>query len=177
MPRPVAATSTPRLALANKLFFRLYQCANLMHKTGSSALQPHSLTTQQWAVMAALSGPAAAKKMSIGDLTHFLLVSRQNLVGVLGRMQRDGHLSDTRAAKGGRIRRVCLSASGRRVWKTKALPEIHADYKRALHDFSVDDILCTVDRFQMLLDNMKGLSDPRPTRAGEDSRRGSIAAP
>lgn len=177
MPHPVAATSAPRLALANKLFFRLYQCANLMHKTGSSALEPHGLTTQQWAVMGALSRPEAAKGMSVGDLAQYLLVSRQNLAGVLGRMKRDGHLSDSRDAKDGRIRRVCLSAFGRRVWKTRALPEIHAYYQRALRGFSVDDITYTLGCLQQLLDNMKGLDESRSARACQDSSCGSIAAP
>ena len=36
-----------RAELANRLFFRLYQCANMLHKTSSRALEEEGLTTQQ----------------------------------------------------------------------------------------------------------------------------------
>jgi hypothetical protein len=44
--------------LANRLFFRLYQASNLMHKIGSRSVAEFSSTTQQWAVLGALSRPA-----------------------------------------------------------------------------------------------------------------------
>ena len=37
------------------LFFRLYQSANMLHKTGTKAVEAEGLTTQQWAVLGALS--------------------------------------------------------------------------------------------------------------------------
>ncbi len=43
-----------RMELANRLFFKLYQCANMLHKTGSRAVESEGLTTQQWAVLGAL---------------------------------------------------------------------------------------------------------------------------
>jgi hypothetical protein len=48
-------TDAARMALANRVFFRLYQCANMLHKTGSRAVEAEGLTTQQWAVLGALS--------------------------------------------------------------------------------------------------------------------------
>ena len=44
-----------KIELANRVFFRLYQCANMLHKTGSRAVEAEGLTTQQWAVLGALS--------------------------------------------------------------------------------------------------------------------------
>ena len=40
-----------QIEVANRLFFRLYQCANMLHKTGSRAIEEEDLTTQQWAVL------------------------------------------------------------------------------------------------------------------------------
>src|ERR1700752_2318323 len=88
-----------KMELANRLFFRLYQCANMLHKTGSRAVEEEGLTTQQWAVLGALSRESAQGGMSIGDLARYLMVSRQNLSGLISRMERDGHIavaSDTR---------------------------------------------------------------------------------
>ena len=39
--------------------------------------------------------------MSIGDLARYLMVSRQNLSGLISRMERDGHVAD--GAETGRI--------------------------------------------------------------------------
>jgi len=83
-----------RMELANRIFFKLYQCANMMHKTGTRAVQDEGLTTQQWAVLGALSRTEAAPGMNMGDLARYLMVSRQNLSGLITRMERDGHVSD-----------------------------------------------------------------------------------
>ena len=47
--------------LANRIFFKLYQCANMMHKTGTRAVQDEGITTQQWAVLGALSRPETSE--------------------------------------------------------------------------------------------------------------------
>ena len=72
-----------RTDLANRLYFKLYQCANMLHKTGTKAVEAQGLTTQQWAVMGALSRPETAEGMGMGELARYLLVSRQNLTGLL----------------------------------------------------------------------------------------------
>ena len=50
------------------------------------------MTTQQWAVLGALSRPEVPEGMSIGDLARYLMVSRQNLSGLISRMERDGRV-------------------------------------------------------------------------------------
>ena len=80
------ADDAAQIALANRLFFRLYQCANMLHKTGSRAVEAEGLTTQQWAVLGAVSRPEAARGMGINELARYLMVSRQNLSGLIGRM-------------------------------------------------------------------------------------------
>ena len=62
------------MELANRIFFKLYQCANMLHKTGSRAVQDEGLTTQQWAVLGALSRPEAAQGMGVGELARYLMV-------------------------------------------------------------------------------------------------------
>ena len=98
-----------KIQLANRLFFRLYQCANMLHKTGSRAVQEEGLTTQQWAVLGALSRPQAQSGMSIGDLAEYLMVSRQNLAGLVGRMERDGHVAIVQDERDRRSRIVMMT--------------------------------------------------------------------
>ena len=49
MENPISSEKL-KLEMANRLFCRLYQCANMLHKTGSRAVEEEGLTTQQWAV-------------------------------------------------------------------------------------------------------------------------------
>lgn len=145
------------MELANRLFFRLYQCANLLHKTGSRAVESEGLTTQQWAVLGALSRTEAQPGMGVNELARYLMVSRQNLAGVIGRMERDGHICMETDAKDRRARLIKMTDSGREVWQIKALPKIHAYYEQALDEFSMGDLTHTLHYLLKLLDNMQRL--------------------
>jgi DNA-binding MarR family transcriptional regulator len=154
-------SSETRLEMANRLFFRLYQCANMLHKTGSRAVEAEGLTTQQWAVLGALSREQAREGMGIGELARYLMVSRQNLSGVIGRMERDGHVA---VAPGGRDRRarvVTMTASGRHAWRVLAQPKIRAYYEQVLGEFSVNDMAHMLHYLLRMLGNMERLDVER----------------
>ncbi len=159
MPFTPESTRIARPELANRLFFRLYQCANLLHKTGSRAVESEGLTTQQWAVLGALSRPETEGGISVGDLARYLMVSRQNLAGVISRMERDGHIGVAPDERDRRSRLIRMTAHGRKVWLQQALPKIEAYYQQALNEFSVGDITHTLHYLLKLLDNMKQLDN------------------
>ncbi|KQP23095.1 MarR family winged helix-turn-helix transcriptional regulator [Pseudorhodoferax sp. Leaf267] len=144
-----------RMELANRVFFRLYQCANMLHKTGTRAVESEGLTTQQWAVLGALSRPQAEGGMSMGDLARYLMVSRQNLSGLVSRMERDGHVASAPDGRDRRSRLVTMTDSGRHVWQVDALPKIHAYYGQVLDGFSVNDVTHTLHYLLKLLENMQ----------------------
>lgn len=154
---PNKTPESTRTDLANRLFFRLYQCTNMLHKTGSRAVEAEGLTTQQWAVLGALSRPAVQGGMSIGDLARYLMVSRQNLAGLISRMERDGHIGTAPDGRDRRSRLVTITASGHQVWNVRALPKIHGYYEQALDGFSTNDLTHTLHYLLKLLDNMKRL--------------------
>ncbi len=145
------------MEIANRLFFRLYQCANMLHKTGSRAVEAEGLTTQQWAVLGALSRSEAQGGMSIGDLARYLMVSRQNLAGLISRMERDGHIGTAPDGRDRRSRLVTMTESGHEVWNVQALPKIYGYYEQALDGFSTNDLTHTLHYLLKLLDNMKQL--------------------
>ncbi len=153
------------MELANRLFFCLYKCANMLHKTGTRAVEAEGLTTQQWAVLGALSHPKARDGMSIGDLARYLLVSRQNLSGLLSRMERDGHLSTAPDGRDRRSRLVRMTESGRHVWRTLAQPKINAYYERVLSDFSINDLTHSLHYLLKMLENMRALDAESHPRA------------
>uniref|UniRef100_UPI00355968DA MarR family transcriptional regulator n=1 Tax=Piscinibacter sp. TaxID=1903157 RepID=UPI00355968DA len=113
------------------------------------------LTTQQWAVLGALSRPKVQGGMSVGDLARYLMVSRQNLSGLISRMERDGHLTINADGRDRRSRLVTMTASGRHVWLDQALPKIHAYYEQILGDFSINDVTHTLHYLLKMLQNMQ----------------------
>ena len=148
-------TQEVKFELANRLFFRLYQCANMLHKTGTRAVEAEGLTTQQWAVLGALSREKAKAGMSIGDLARYLMVTRQGLSGLLGRMERDGHVAVRMDGRDRRSRIVTMTPSGRRVWEVLAQPKIRAYYGEVLSDFSIDDMTHALHYLLKMLGNMQ----------------------
>jgi DNA-binding MarR family transcriptional regulator len=158
---PKRRPSETKIDLANRLFFRLYQCANMLHKTGSRAVEEEGLTTQQWAVLGALSREKTQGGMSIGELARYLMVSRQNLSGLISRMERDGHVAVAASGQDRRSRVVTMTQSGRHVWQVLALPKIHAYYDEILADFSVNDLTHTLHYLLKILENMQRLDAQR----------------
>jgi MarR family transcriptional regulator, organic hydroperoxide resistance regulator len=158
---PMAAPSAPsvlakqeqdsRFDIANRLFFRLYQASNLMHKTGSRWVAEFNTTTQQWAVLGALSRPGVRELgMKVKELIEFLLLSRQNLTAVLNRLERSGLIERTRIAEDGRVRRIRVTKRGSQTW-ARMLVRIEAYYATALDGFTTEESL-TLFR---LLDRLK----------------------
>ncbi len=140
--------------LSNRIFFRLYQCANLMHKTGTRAVADKGVTTQQWAVLGALSREGAATGMAVGELAQYLKVSRQNLAGLLTRLEAQGYIARLSDRSDRRARSVRLTAAGRTLWDDHLTPRIFTYYEAALSGFSIDDQVETLHFFNKLLDNL-----------------------
>jgi DNA-binding MarR family transcriptional regulator len=132
----------------------------MMHKTGTRAVQDEGITTQQWAVLGALSRTEAEHGMGVGELARYLKVSRQNLAGLITRMERDGHVQISTDPRDRRSRLVLMTDSGRHVWIDQALPKIKVYYEQALADFSMGDMAHTLHYFLKLLDNMEKIDIP-----------------
>ncbi len=149
---------TPEKSLAadeinNRLFFRLFQAANTLHTKGTQALEATGVTTGKWSVLGALSRPQAKTGMSVGDLSRYLLVSRQNLSGVLGRLEDDGLIERVTGEEDRRSRKVRLTPRGEELWASLAEP-IRGFYDSALKGFSFDDRLEFIHYITRLQRNM-----------------------
>lgn len=166
-PAPPAAggPATDRFDLANRLFFRLYQSSNLLHKVGTRAVSSFGSTTQQWAVLGALARPrVAADGVSIKELIAFLLLTRQNLTIVLDRLEGRGWIERVSDPADRRSRRVRLTTPGQVEW-TRMLVEIGGFYDASLAGLSADEML----QLYRLLDRLKdGLAAMDSDAGGAD---------
>ncbi|WP_169566022.1 MarR family winged helix-turn-helix transcriptional regulator [Sneathiella limimaris] len=124
--------------LSNRLFFRLYQTANTLQKVGAQALDTEQITTQQWSVLGALSREVASDGMSVTELCEYLRLSRQNITGVLSRMEERGLIDRKPSPVDQRIRVICMSKEGQRMW-ANITPLINSFYEEALEGFSTED--------------------------------------
>jgi len=140
----------------------------MMHKTGSRAVEAEGLTTQQWAVLGALSREKATGGMNIGDLAKYLMVSRQNLAGLVGRMERDGHVAIVQDERDRRSRLVTMTDSGRHVWRVLALPKIRDYYEDVLANFSINDRAHALHYLLKILENMKRIDDGASEAPADD---------
>ncbi|MEW6769572.1 MAG: MarR family transcriptional regulator [Pseudomonadota bacterium] len=121
--------------LNNRIFFRLFQVANTLQK---QAVKELGVTTVQWAVLGALSDPRPTYGMSVGTLADFLVVSRQNLDGVLKRLERDGLVERVTDPEDKRARVVKLTAEGFKFWK-ELRERISHFYDQAANGFKFDE--------------------------------------
>ena len=94
--------------------------------------------------------------MSVGELSRYLLVSRQNLSGLLTRLERDGHVERSPGEDDRRSRKVRLTAKGEALWTALADP-IHDFYDQALKGLSFDDRLAFIHYISLLQKNMSKL--------------------
>ncbi len=138
-PAADADTAAARFDVANRLFFRLYQGSNLMHKVGTRFVGEFGVTTQQWAVLGALSGPKArAHGVTVKELLGFLLVSRQNLTPVLDRLEDRGWIERVKDPADGRSRRIRLTRQGGELW-AQMLGPIAEFYAEGLKDLTFQE--------------------------------------
>lgn len=151
-------TGAARFDIANRLFFRLYQASNLLHKTGTKAVSHFGATTQQWAVLGALARPTARGQGStVKDLIAFLMVSRQNLTAVLDRLETAGLVERVRIPGDGRMRHARLTEAGVRVW-TEMQATIRSYYRDALTGFSDEECVVLFRLLDRLRDRLAGIS-------------------
>ncbi|MGL4490491.1 MAG: MarR family winged helix-turn-helix transcriptional regulator [Rhizobiaceae bacterium] len=140
--------------LSNRLFFRLYQCANMLHKTGTKAVERHGITTQQWGILGALSDNRLQDGIPVGVLATRLMVSRQNLMGLLSRLEALDMVARVVDERDNRSRLIRLTGHGRKTWKAMQ-GDIASYYAAALRGFSSSDLIHTLHYLDTLRDNFR----------------------
>ena len=147
-PRPDDSTM---IAVHNRLFFRVFQVGNILQRQSSNQL---GISTVQWAVLGALARPRASAGMTVTDLAEYLVVSRQNLDGVLSRLERDDHVVRVPDQTDKRTRRVQMTDKGWAFWN--GLQEtIFEFYRQAIGDLSFDDRIAFVHYMNQLQANLR----------------------
>lgn len=140
-------------AIHNRLFFRIFQVASTLERQAQREL---GISSVQWSVLGALSRQQADNGMLFTDLVEYLGVSRQNLDGVLKRLERDAQAFRQEDPIDRRAKRVYLTKKGRKHWD--GLRErINEFYYQSLEGFSFDDKIAFVHYLNRVQNQMKGI--------------------
>ena len=102
----------PEDELNNRLFFRLLQASNIYERKAQNELGYSAI---QGALLGALSRDRAGG-VPLSDLVEYLSVSRQNLDGVLKRLEKLGQVERTEDPANRRVKVVRLTAAGGAAW-------------------------------------------------------------
>lgn len=155
--------------LNNRIFFRLFQVANTLQRQAVSEL---GVTTVQWAVLGALSDPRPTYGIAVGTLADFLVVSRQNLDGVLKRLERDGLVERVTDAENKRVRVVKLTREGFAFW-ADLRERIFQFYDQAVSGFKFDDRVALVHYLNELQRDLVAVSLEQPRRGRKKAKPSS----
>ncbi len=160
--------SDERFHMANRLLFRMFKTTNLMHVTGTAWTASLKLTTQQWSVLGALASPGYDDGLTVNELAEYLFVSRQNVNGLLDRLEQAKLTERVQNASDRRVRFVRLTKKGKAIWSNLS-NEIGSYYDAALDGFSDEEIV----QFQYLTDRlMTNLLQIREEK--ENRKKGTI---
>jgi DNA-binding MarR family transcriptional regulator len=152
--RPTKPYDQSVSAVHNRLFFRLFQAGNTLDR---QTIKELGITTVQWSVLGALSRPQAASGMSFSELAEYLVVSRQNLDGVLKRLEREGHAKRVADTGDRRARKVLLTPDGRKFWESLQ-PKIYAFYRQAVESLRFHDRVALVHFLNQINEGLSKVS-------------------
>ena len=137
-------------ALANRLFFRLFQTGNMLQRQVQNEM---GLSTVQWAVLGALTRPGYEQGVSFNELTEYLVGRRQNLDGVLKRLERDRHVQRIPHPDDGRARLVILTEQGKVFWENLQT-RIAEFYEQGIVGFGFDEVVTLLHGINKLEKNL-----------------------
>src|SRR5690606_10933004 len=92
--------------------------------------------------------------MPFSELAEYLVVSRQNLDGVLKRLERDEHVCRIPDPSDRRVKLVLLTSKGRAFW-ANLQPKIYEFYRQSLDGFRFDDKVSFVHFVNRLNEGLK----------------------
>jgi DNA-binding MarR family transcriptional regulator len=160
-----ATVSDPQLTtgddINNRLFFRLFQTANIYE---TQAVRHLNISGVQGAVLGALSREPKTG-MPFASLYAYLSVSRQNLDAVLKGLERHNYVERTESQADRRTRDVKLTPAGVRAW-SELQEQIRLFFRQGTSKVSQAEIVACAETLSKIGRALKGidLADSKPFR-------------
>jgi DNA-binding MarR family transcriptional regulator len=117
-------------------------------------LRPHELTFSQWQVLAFVArrdGGVTTQK----ELQHWLKVEAATLTGVIDGLERRGWLTREESVDDRRVRRLVLTAAGRRAYEAVSPWLSEEVQRRVLHGLTPGQVAVAREVLQRVVDNLE----------------------
>jgi len=136
----------------NRLFFRLFQTANIYE---TQAVRQLNISGVQGAVLGALSREPK-RGMPFASLYAYLSVSRQNLDAVLKGLERNNYVERTESQADRRTRDVKLTPAGVRAW-SELQEQIRLFFRQGTSTVSQAEIVACAETLSKIGRALKGI--------------------
>ena len=129
----------------------IIQLANLLTRSLAPVFEKARVTPQQWAILAALEH--AGEPMSLAALARMMLVSKQNMTGMVVRIEQLGLVERGDDPEDLRSSRLTLTRRGRTV--IEKLRPTYEQWRTALAgDVNERDLATTARTIETLIENL-----------------------
>lgn len=127
------------------------QLANLLTRRLAPVFEKARVTPQQWAILSVLA--ASSAPMSLASLARAMMVSKQNMTGMMARLEQLGFAERTGDPEDLRSSRVVLTRRGRTA--IDKLRPVYEQWRDALGgDIPERDLATTAKTIEMLIDRL-----------------------
>jgi len=151
---------TPDDETNNRLFFRLFQASNIYERQAQREL---NFSAIQGAVLGALSREPV-DGIGFSDLVEYLVVSRQNLDGVLKRLEKLDYVERVENPANRRVKMVRLTKAGARAWEALFEASLRF-YRQGTEGVSLEEKAAFVETLGRIGRAMRGIRlEPAPKR-------------
>lgn len=143
--------------LSNRIFFRLLQAENIYAR---KAQQEMGFSAIQGALLGALS-EEPERGIRLSELVDYLSVSRQNLDGVIRRLEKPGYVERIEDETNRRIKRVRLTTAGMEAWQA-LLSESLEFYRQAVDGISSEERQAFAETLIRIIRGLRRVRIERP---------------
>ena len=134
---------------ADELIGGIIRSGNLLVRQLTPLLQPWNITPQQWAILQSIASSETAPSMA--EISRRMAVSKQNITGMIGRLEAAGLLRRSGDPQDLRAARIAITRKGTRLI-TSAEPAFRAWVASTLGDFSARERKLIIESIQRLSD-------------------------
>ena len=134
---------------ADELIGGIIRSGNLLVRQLTPLLQPWNITPQQWSILQSIASSEAPPSMA--EISRRMAVSKQNITGMIGRLEAAGLLRRSGDPQDLRAARIAITRKGTRLI-TSAEPAFRAWVSNTLGDFSARERKLIIESIQRLSD-------------------------
>lgn len=137
-----------------EIIMNTFRASQLLHNTGRKLVADQGLTSvQQWFILSTLFREG---ELALKDLTNNMLVSKQNMTGMVKRLKQGGYVTTFEDPEDRRITRVSITDQGIRVFEN-LLGDSVVSNERTFAGFTADELSVFANLIERLVGDLQAM--------------------